>query len=101
MPIGKPPRATATPTPTSTTTHDSAMACHRHLTKLKLAFSKMCFMGLNTQSGCLAPRQHELEHRARHEDRRKDVRRQSDRQRGGKTTNRAGAKLIQERGSNQ
>ncbi len=42
MPIGTPPRENATMTPAMTIAHDRAMACQRHLTKLKLAVSKIC-----------------------------------------------------------
>src|SRR5688500_11100128 len=72
MPSGR-PRVAIIAAPARMTTTDSAMACQRHLMKLKFALVRK-FMFLDAQLRDLASREHQLEERARHEDRGKHVR---------------------------
>src|SRR5688572_20968910 len=88
------PRVMITATPARITSNDSAIACHRHLTKSYLGVKKTLMMTLDAQRGLggLPPQAH-FEQCLRHEYGREQVGEQPDRQRGRKAPNRSGAEL--------
>src|ERR671930_559169 len=96
-------------------THERAIACHRHLTKLKFGFLKICITlirvirgscypcdsWLNAERRLPARRELQLVDRLRHEDRREQVHHQANRQRRRKAADRARAELEEERRGNE
>src|SRR5687768_4993390 len=73
IPSGR-PRVTIIAAPARMTITDSAMACQRHLMKLKLELVRKSMCLLNAQLRDLAAREHQFEQRARHEDCGKHIR---------------------------
>src|SRR5262245_56047807 len=101
-PSGRPPRATTVTTPAMITMTDNAIACHRHLRKLKLGVvrNRMARVSeLDAQLGRASgpPREDELEQRARNEDGRKHVGDQAEEERGRESANRSRAELKEKR----
>src|SRR5262245_16839739 len=85
--------------PARITSSDSAMACQRQRMKSKLGFLRNSIeLVLDAElRDVAAPRQRELEHRARHEDGGEHVGQQADGQRRGEAADRPGAELEEER----
>src|SRR2546421_6620965 len=104
-PLGM-PFVQMTTSPAMMITHDIAIACQRHLTKLKFGFVKICIAlirvfrvirGLNAERRLLARRELQLVNRLRHEDRREEIHHETDRQGRREPADRAGAELEEER----
>src|SRR5436189_5347334 len=92
------PLVQITNTPARMTIHESAIACHFHLTKSKFGLLKICMtVALDGERrDVLALRHLDFVQRLRHEDRREQVDEESDRQRQREPADRAGAELEQE-----
>src|SRR6187200_3159330 len=90
-----------TTSPAMMISHESAIACQRHLTKLKFGLWKICIglvpcnrretVASDTERGLLARREFPFVDRLRHEVRREEVHQQPDRQRRREAANRPGA----------